>query len=116
MTIVRVRAELPKPIKYVKISEYKPGDILVLGSLVSTEEVDNFNKDGKVNLHKFETDEGVVGLNGSRVLDQLIGQFEYGSVLEITYTGKEPGVSKDGKKFKRNTFVVDQLSDKAQSA
>lgn len=111
MTIIRQKAEKPGAIKFVKISEAKPGDVLVLGELVSTEQVPNFNKDGEVSLHKFNTDTGLVGLNGSKLLDGLLGQFEVGDTIEVVYLGKEPGVSKDGKKFKRNTFEVVKLTE-----
>lgn len=111
MTTVRIKAEKPGAIKFVKISEAKPGDILVLGELVSSEDVPNFNKDGTVKLHKFNTDTGLVGLNGSRLLDGLLDQFEIGDTIEITFLGKEPGVSKDGKKFRRNTFEVVKLTE-----
>lgn len=113
MTIVRIKAELPKQIKFVKISEHKPGDSLVLGKLISTEEVDNYNKDGKVNLHKFETEAGIVAINSNKVLDKLIAQFPVGSTLEIFYTGKEHGVRKDGKKIQFNMFEVELLTQKA---
>lgn len=109
MNYVKIKTQLPKSVKYVKVSEAKPGDTLVLGSYIGAKQVDNYNKDGKVNLHSFETDDGVTNLNGSTLLDRLLAEHTPGDVIEVVFTGKENKTNKEGKKYKQNQFEVSKL-------
>ena len=109
MSVNKIKLEAARP-SYVKISEHKPGDTLVIGDYLGMKIVPGFNGEGTASLHSFNTDGGEVRLNGNRTLDSILGTVEAGTTIEIVYTGKEPGVSKDGKKFKRNTFEVSKLS------
>ena len=108
----KTKIELPGKVTYVKMSEKKAGETIVIGSYLGAKSQPNFNNDGMQTVHSFSTEEGEVRLNGSRLLDTLLGQVNAGDVLEVVFTGKEPGVSKDGKKFKRNTFEVLKLEEK----
>lgn len=109
MTVVKKKVEAPKT-RFVKISEHKAGDSVVVGTYLGAKEVDNFNKDGKTNLHLFADEDGLeVGINGTTLLDKLLSQVQIDDMVEITFLGKVPGVSKDGKKFKRNDFEVNVL-------
>ena len=107
---VKTKIETPKA-KYIKYSEAKKGDILVVGEFLGTKEVDNYNKDGKVPSHSFKTDEGLVVLNSSKSLDRILAGLEAGLVLEVTFQGKTNKVSKDGKKYRQNEFEVSILEE-----
>lgn len=107
----KTKIELPGKVTYVKMSEKKAGETLVIGSYLGAKQVPNFNNDGMQTLHSFSTEDSEVRMNGSRLLDTLLSQVQVGDVLEIIYTGKEPGVSRDGKKFKRNTFEILKLEE-----
>ncbi len=109
----KTKIELPGKVTYVKMSEKKAGETLVIGSYLGAKSQPNFNNDGMQTVHSFSTEEGEVRLNGSRLLDTLLTQVKTGDILEVVYCGKEPGQSKDGKKFRRNLFEVLKLEEKS---
>lgn len=112
MTVVRRKIVTPT-IKYVKISEHKEGDILVTGKYTEIREVDNFNKDGKVNLYLFKNEDGeTVALNGNKKLDENMAEVKIGETVEISFQGKRPGVNKQGKRFNTNMFEIIVLDKK----
>jgi len=115
MTVVKQKVELQKP-TYVKYSEAKPGQTLVVGTFLGTKMVKPYkptNKDGSVNpdvpSHSFETDEGEVRLNSATSLNRLLAQIEPGTPVDITFLGKEKKKSKDGDVYSENTFEVSIL-------
>jgi len=124
--LVKKKVELPaSAIKYVKYSECKPGDTLVVGKYLESKMVPNFNKDGEVPLHLFEDfyTKGTLALNSSAELNRILenkhfdtskfADVKVGSWYEITYLGKEKGKTKDGKSYMSHTFQVDPLEDPA---
>jgi hypothetical protein len=108
MTVIRQKVELPKA-KYIKYSEAKVGQTLVLGTFLGTKMVPNFDKDAEVPSHTFETDEGTVILNSASSLDRLLTTVEPGTPLEITFLGKEKKKNKTGKSYSQNAFEVNIL-------
>lgn len=110
MTIVKRKVE-SAPIKYVTLSQQKPGDTLVVGEFIGTSKVPNFAKDGEVPLHKFQTDDGIVALNSAGQLDFLMSKIDPGSTVEVVFLGKETIVRKNGQKTKANQFEVSILEE-----
>lgn len=110
MTVVKRKVQ-SAPIKYVKYSEAKPGDVLVLGNYVGSPMVLNFNKDKEVPQHQFQDEEGnTTALNSAGQLDYLMKKVEVGSVVEVVFLGQEALTIK-GKKVKANQFEVSILGE-----
>lgn len=110
MTIVKRKVQ-SAPIKYVKYSEAKAGDTLVIGNYVGSPLVLNFNKDKEVPQHQFQDDEGnTVALNSAGQLDYLMKKVEIGSLVEVLFLGQEALTIK-GKKVKANQFEVSVLEE-----
>ncbi len=110
MTVVRKKVGSSGAVRFVKFSESKPGDVLVTGTFQGTQLVDSFDGSKKVPLHTFLTEDGeTVKLNSAGQLDKNLENVTPGSVLEITFLGKESFKSKDGRKLTANQFEVHEL-------
>lgn len=112
MTIVKQKVELPRA-NYVKYSEAKPGQTLVVGKFLGTKMVTKYNTTTgeTVPSHTFDADGEIIILNSAAGLDRLLATVEPGTLLDITFLGKESKVSKEGKKYKQNVFEVSVLSE-----
>ena len=107
-TITKVKVSTSKA-TYVKYSDAKPGDTLVIGTYIGTKMVPNFNKDGEVPSHQFETDAGLTILNSASELNKLLEQVEEGSEVDVTFLGTEKLKNKKGQPYKANKFEVNLL-------
>jgi len=112
MTIVKQKIEVQseKP-TYVKYTEAKPGQTLVVGNLTEIRMVDNFNKDGKVPSFVFQTDTGTTILNSATDLNKQLEQVEIGSAVEVVFLGAEKLKNKKGQPYKLNKFEVSLLQE-----
>jgi len=107
MTVIKRKIE-STPLKYVKYSEAKQGDTLVIGDYLGSPMVDNYDKTDKVPQHQFNTDEGLVALNSAGQLNYLLKKVEVGQTVEIIFLGKEK-TTINGKKVSVNNFEVSIL-------
>jgi len=97
-------------VRYVKYSEAKPGDTLVVGTFQGTELVPSYDKKSEVPIHTFVTeDEEIVKLNSAGQLNKLLSMVQPGTTLEVTFLGKEKFKSKDGRTLYANQFEVNEL-------
>ena len=109
MTTIKQKVSLGTGPKYVKYSEAKPGETLVVGTYKGTRMVPNFNKDGEVPSHTFETEEGTVVLNSASELNKLLATVEAGTEVDVTFLGTEKLKNKKGQPYKANKFEVSIL-------
>ena len=106
--VIKRKIELPKR-TFVKYSESKPGQTLVVGEFLGSQSVQNYQKTMEVPLHVFNTDSGEVCLNSSRELDNLLQQVEIGQIVDVTFLGKEKIKNKAGLTLTQNKFEVSIL-------
>jgi len=112
-TVTKKKLVAADTVKYVKYSEAKPGQTLVVGKFLGTKQVKKFNgKEGEtVPLHTFNTDEGEIALNSASSLNRILDGVEPGTTLEVVFLGKESKQNKDGIKYRENTFEVNELTE-----
>jgi hypothetical protein len=110
MTVIKTKVALPRP-TYVKYSEAKQGQTLVVGTFLGSKLVPNFNKDGEVPAHQFETDEGLTILNSASDLNKQLEQVTEGQVVEVVFLGTEKLKNKKGQPYKANKFEVSILKE-----
>lgn len=109
--------------KYIKYSECKPGDVLVVGKYVET--IPSVKYPANSN-HDFKTETGeIVSLNSSGQLDYFLEEklkFDKTKVVRITFAGKEEilkgpykGKDKYGNPNTQNTFEFEVAEDDTES-
>jgi hypothetical protein len=99
--------------RYVKYADLSAGDTVVLGKYVARHMVPNFNRDGEVPQHVFDTEDGKVILNSSSRLDQALNMVDFDQYVDITYLGIEKAKNKKGQPYKMHTFDIHLLVKKA---
>lgn len=109
MTVIKTKVVPPKP-TYVKYSEAQPGQTLVLGTFEGSKLVPNFNRDGEVPAHYFNTDDGTVVLNSASDLNKQLQHVDEGDVVEIVFLGAEKLKNQKGQPYKLNKFEVSKLT------
>ena len=106
-----VKKKLSGSVRYVKYSEAKPGDVLVIGTFQGTEQVPAYDpKQGLVPQHSFvDEDEQIVKLNSAGQLNYALKNATPGQMIEVIYLGKEKVKTKTGRLVEANQFEVNAL-------
>lgn len=103
-------------IRYVKFSQAKPGDVLVLGMFEGTKQVPKYKgRDGEtVPQHNFKTEDGtIVALGSAGQLNFLMRDISVGSLVEVVFLGKQEykdrrtGKMETANQFEVNVFEVE---------
>lgn len=111
-TIVRKKISSAGNVKFVKYSELKAGETLVVGFFQGTELVPSYDKKSQVPQHTFvDEDEKIVKLNSAGQLNAILKNVQPGAFLEVTFLGKEKIKTKDGRQVEANQFEVHELED-----
>lgn len=110
MTVIRKKIG-SGPVKYVKYSTAKAGDVLAVGVFQGTELVKAFDpKQPDVPQHTIvDEDETILKLNSAGQLNHLLKSVEPGSMIEVVFLGKEKIKSKTGRMVEANQFEVHEL-------
>jgi len=98
-------------VKYVKYSEAKPGDVIATGTFAGTSFVKAYDpKQPDVPQHTIIDESGIsLKLNSAGQLNYLLKNVPEGSLIEVTYLGKEKIKGKNGKLVEANQFEVHEL-------
>lgn len=110
MTVVK--RKISGTSRYVKYSQLKPGETIVIGEFKGTEMVKAFDpKQPDVPQHTVLDEEGVeIKLNSAGQLNHILKNVPVGTCIEIIYLGKEK-IKVNGRQVEANQFEVSELYD-----